>query len=126
MVVTIISAQFALLVRKSKIAGEQLSVRGKARIHGIAPAVNDPRIRKDAVNGTEMEKIAQILVDDSVCSRREAPQSFKSRFSDGPIAGFTRLEKRAQPHELAGAMHLRMGGQYLLDQRGAATRHAHD
>src|SRR6202167_463678 len=113
MVVTIISAQFALLVGKAKIAGEQLVVRGKAGIHGIAPTVNDPRIRKDPVNGAEMKKIAQILVDDSIRSRREAPQSFKSRFSDGPNAGFCRLEKRAQPHELAGAMHLRMRGQNL-------------
>jgi hypothetical protein len=63
MVVPIIEAQFALLVGESKVARKQLGVGRKAGIQGIAPAVNDPRVRKDPVNGPEMEKIAKILVD---------------------------------------------------------------
>jgi hypothetical protein len=65
MVVSIIAAQFALLVAESKVAGKQFGVGGKARIQGTAPAVNDPCVRKDLVDDAEMQKIAKILVDDS-------------------------------------------------------------
>src|ERR1700678_3753193 len=125
MVVPIMEAEFALLVGESKVAGKQFGVRGKTDIQRIAAAVDDPRVRKDPVNDAEMKKIAKILVDDSSRPRREAPHSFEGHVGDGPIAGFGRLEKRAQPHQLPGAMNVRMGGQYLFDQRGAAAWHAH-
>src|ERR1700722_2589754 len=126
MVVPIIDAQLALLIGESKVAGKQFDVGGKAGIQGIAPAVNDPRVRKDLVNDAEMQKIAKILVDDSSRERGVAPQSLEGHVGDRPIAGLAHLEKRAQPYHLAGAMNVRMGGQYLFDQRGAATWHAHD
>src|ERR1700722_6335591 len=115
MVVPIVEAQLALLIGESKVAGKQFGVGGKAGIQGTAPAVNDARVRKDPVNDAEMQKIAKILVDDSSRQRRVALQSLEGHVGDGPIAGFAHLEKRAHPDHLAGAMNVRMGGQYLFD-----------
>src|SRR5580693_3743986 len=107
MVVAIMDAELALLVGECKVAGKQFGVCGKAGVQGIATAVDDPRVRKDPVNDAEMKKIAKILVDDSSRPRREAPHSLEGHVGDGPIAGFARLEERAQPHQLAGAMNVR-------------------
>src|ERR1700679_1683235 len=95
MVVPIMEAQFALLVGESKVAGKQFGICGKTDIQGIAPAVDDPRVRKDPVNDAEMKKIAKIFIDDSSRPRREAPHSFEGHVGEGPTAGWGHLKKRA-------------------------------
>ncbi len=77
MVAAIVSAQLALLVGETEIADEQLGVAEKQVSKGVAPAVNDPCMRKGPVDDSEMQKIVEILIDDSSGARRKAPQSLE-------------------------------------------------
>ncbi len=133
-----ITPKLAEVVGVIQPAGEELRVAGKTSVSGIAPHLNDARLRQRQVQKAQVPKIGRQLVDDAICMGRQSgkphgivaaefAQTFGAQTSKiGWIIAAGEAAKDQVLHvlQLAGAVHIRMARQDLLHQRGARARHA--
>ena len=96
--------------------------------------MDDACARKDPVNDSKMQKIAQVFVDDASRPGRQTPQTLERCVGDALIVARRRgigrlrrgLERRAQAGSFAGTVDIGMRGNDLLHQGGTRARHADD
>ena len=76
--------ELGLIVGESLLAGEQFRVAGEAGVDGIAPAVDDARVRQDEPDHARKQEVRGHLVD-------HVPPSGRHRLDEGEIGLAERL-----------------------------------
>ena len=129
------AAKLGLIVGEGLLAREQLRVTRETGVDGIAPAMDDARVRQDEADEPREHEVRRHLVDDVPSSGRHRGHvgeiSFAQRLELGRVQARRRLREpvdpvaqHLQPLELAGGVDHRMRSEDLLDQRRSRARHA--
>ena len=80
------AAKLHLAVGESLLVGEELRVAGEAGVHGVAAAMNDPRVRQDKPDHAGAHEIGGHLVDHMPRAARHRRDRGRDRPRPGPFS----------------------------------------